>query len=1035
VEETALLARPACQFRFGQQAGSQILHLPMSYMKQPLVDSNDELLNNQLDSGVTGMPPGLDPHERGYKSILALPLRAQQNDIGILVLLDRKADFFQPEYVQTGQEVARQLSIVMFQDLVNQQLVNKTRQLAQSNQVLKAVVDNTSSGILLCKPVYDENELVDFTYVLTNPVTQYIVGLNHDELVGKSLSAVFPVFLKNGLLNNLIDVFETGIPQQCEFNEHTQHGLIWVDISVAKVGDTLLLTAKDISHLKQTEEELQQANSVLEMRVSERAAEIQHLSAMQRAIFKFAGLGIAATDTDGIIRLINPALVAMTGYDPEELIGKFTPGVLRVPEIHSEQIDQLKPDMAGSTLTGEDLITAYVRKHNFLRRENTLLTKKGEHIPVISTVSGLFDDKETLIGFVDIVPDISYLKTIEKELVQASQRNQLAIKAGKLGLWEWNLQTDELTLDEHFYTFFNIPYTTRIRHISDLKELVHPEESIFFCQYIQEIKSARAPFGIEFRVVLPITNEVHYIKLDGLYTGNEQGPEGRMIGVIRDRTAKRKSELALVKSEKRYRSLVDHLNEVVFQTDVNGLWTFLNSAWHVVTGFTVAESLGKLFLDFVMAEDQARNQEQFAPLIARQKTDCRHIVRYIHKDGGYRWIEVFAQLTLNDQNEIIGTTGTLTDISERKKAEEAILESEQRFREIAENVDEIFWIRELNEPRFLYINPAYEKFSGQSAQHLYAQPNLFANFIVEADRRHVEQALASTDPDLSFQFRAHHQDGTIRWLNARLFMVKNEAGLLIRRIDVASDITTNIEKEFILEKSLEKERTLNSLKSQFISTASHEFRTPLAAISSSAELIKQYIEVGAIEQITPLIHRHVDTILNKVFSLSDLIADTLTISKIEEGKVKPKLVFCNLIDFCKTLIKQNFNDRNDSRQIVFSHTGKSVPVLIDPKLMTHVITNLLSIALKFSTTNPKLVVSYKPDGYVLISVIDEGIGIPNADSKNIFGKFFRASNAKTIQGTGLGLAICQEYIALQKGQIEFESKENKGTTFKITLST
>ena len=118
--------------------------------------------------------------------------------------------------------------------------------------------------------------------------------------------------------------------------------------------------------------------------------------------------------------------------------------------------------------------------------------------------------------------------------------------------------------------------------------------------------------------------------------------------------------------------MVDNLKEVVFQTDAQGIWTFLNRSWTEITGFPVQESLGTLFLDYVHPEDRQRNQELFEPLIQRKKEYCRHEIRSLHKKGGFRWIEVFARLTLDDQDRIIGTSGTLSDISIRKYAEEAL---------------------------------------------------------------------------------------------------------------------------------------------------------------------------------------------------------------------------------------------------------------------------------------------------------------------------------------------------------------------------
>ena len=130
-----------------------------------------------------------------------------------------------------------------------------------------------------------------------------------------------------------------------------------------------------------------------------------------------------------------------------------------------------------------------------------------------------------------------------------------------------------------------------------------------------------------------------------------------------------------------FRSIVRNLKEIVFRTDAQGLWTFLNRAWEEITGFAVADSLGKLFLDYVHPEDRQRNQELFRPLIERKKDDCRHAIRYLRKNGGFCWVEVHARLVLDAAGDTIGTCGTITDITDRVRGQdtakwrEAILEA------------------------------------------------------------------------------------------------------------------------------------------------------------------------------------------------------------------------------------------------------------------------------------------------------------------------------------------------------------------------
>jgi PAS domain S-box-containing protein len=134
---------------------------------------------------------------------------------------------------------------------------------------------------------------------------------------------------------------------------------------------------------------------------------------------------------------------------------------------------------------------------------------------------------------------------------------------------------------------------------------------------------------------------------------------------------RRRADERAAESERRYRETIEKIREVIFHTDAQGLWTYLNPAWTEITGYSVEESLGQLFLDYVHPDDRARNMELFEPLIQRKKDYCRHIIRYVTKDGESRWIEVHARLTFDDAGETNGTTGTLRDMTVQHEAETA----------------------------------------------------------------------------------------------------------------------------------------------------------------------------------------------------------------------------------------------------------------------------------------------------------------------------------------------------------------------------
>jgi PAS domain S-box-containing protein len=155
------------------------------------------------------------------------------------------------------------------------------------------------------------------------------------------------------------------------------------------------------------------------------------------------------------------------------------------------------------------------------------------------------------------------------------------------------------------------------------------------------------------------------------------------MGIASDITSRKEAEAALRESENKYRSVVDSVKEVIFQKDAAGLWKFLNPAWTEITGFSIEESLGANSLNYVHPDDRQQNLELFRQLIEGQKDYCRHEVRYLTKNGGFRWVEVFCQGTLDAGDRITGTSGTLNDITERKQAEQALQQQAERERLVA----------------------------------------------------------------------------------------------------------------------------------------------------------------------------------------------------------------------------------------------------------------------------------------------------------------------------------------------------------------
>lgn len=231
-----------------------------------------------------------------------------------------------------------------------------------------------------------------------------------------------------------------------------------------------------------------------------------------------------------------------------------------------------------------------------------------------------------------------------------------------------------------------------------------------------------------------------------------------------------------------------------------------------------------------------------------------------------------------------------------------------------------------------------------------------------------------------------------------------------------------------LQRSLEHEKELNAMKTRFVSMASHEFRTPLSTILSSASLIEKYADRN--EKIL----NHTRKIKNSVSNLTFILNDFLSVGKLEDGKITATAKAIGLNSFIKELVSDMQGVLKLNQKILIEGTEEDITLISDPNMLRNILINLMSNAIKFSDEGKQITLSYhKVEKNTVISVSDEGIGIPEEEQKHLFTRFFRAENVTNIQGTGLGLYIVKKMVELLKGNITFVSKINQGTTFTITI--
>jgi len=279
-------------------------------------------------------------------------------------------------------------------------------------------------------------------------------------------------------------------------------------------------------------------------------------------------------------------------------------------------------------------------------------------------------------------------------------------------------------------------------------------------------------------------------------------------------------------------------------------------------------------------------------------------------------------------------------------------------------------------------------------------------------------------------------------LEDRVAKRTEELGDLVGKMELANaELATEVRErrqaEELLQKnreelraSLEKEKELGELKSRFVTMASHEFRTPLSTILSSASLVSKYNGGDQLEQRT----KHLERIKYSVNNLTAILNDFLSIGKLEEGKVHCNPSEFDMVSFASELTSEMRELTKRGQTITHVDERAESKVVLDKNLTRNICINLLSNAIKYSDEGKNILFKTGVTGGKLeISVTDQGIGIPETEQQHIFDRFFRANNAVNIQGTGLGLNIVKKYAELMGGQIFFTSQQGKGTTFHVTL--
>jgi PAS domain S-box-containing protein len=501
----------------------------------------------------------------------------------------------------------------------------------------------------------------------------------------------------------------------------------------------------------------------------------------------------------------------------------------------------------------------------------------------------------------------------------------------------------------------------------------------------------------------------------------------------------------------RYRSIIDHLKEVVFQIDRDGCWSFLNPAWGDTTGFDLEKSLGQPFLDHMHPVDKGRYLNMLTYAMAAGEDTVRGEFQFRTHDGAYLWMEMYTRITLDTDGKVMGVSGTMNDITERHRSQEAMNTLTTRLTALIENMQGAILVETvdrsialINEPfcrmfdipvapRLLsdsqapelldmcldhFVDP--EDFLAQQAQLLNHRETVLGRELSMADGRTVAMDFVPISAGEAFfgHFWQFHDITDRR---------KSEEQLARAALDLEM-------KNWELSHARDQAIQLAGLKSEFLANMSHEIRTPMNGIIGMTELLlNTFLSEEQME--------YASTIRGSAATLLRLINDILDFSKIEAGKLELERISFDLQGLLDDLLAMLGVKAYDRGVELATWVAADVPTRLmgDPVRVRQVISNLTDNALKFTKDGSVIIrvnlLSRDDNGVVLrFEVEDTGIGMKPEVAGKLFTNFFQADSSTTRKfgGTGLGLSICRRIAELMGGEVGVESTLGAGSRFWFT---
>jgi PAS domain S-box-containing protein len=628
------------------------------------------------------------------------------------------------------------------------------RKLADSEERFRRVFEKAPIGICVCAP--------DGHFALVNVCICEMLGYSKEELIKKTwMEVTHPDDVSMG--KEMKQQLHCAPGETLEISKryvHRDGHLIWARMKLSPIrhGDNgplhFLAHVEDITERKRTSDALE-------------ASEERY-----RATFEQAAMGIVHTSIEGKILRCNAHFAKIIGYAPEEIPG-LTVQQITHPDDLQETNDAFKQ-------TGEKELKAIGREKRYIRKDGSITW-------VRITVSIQRDSEGHALHFIGIVEDINERKQARDALQESEERFRVMADGCPSMLWVTRANGEIEFVNRAYRDFFG----TNCEEVQDgrWQSLLHPDDALEYVATFERARRERTLLKADVRC----RRADGEWRLLGCYAEPRQSATGKYlghVGLCADITERRQAEEALIESEERFRIMADSCPIGIWVTDTQGGIQFVNRRYREFCGI-VSKDVPRDVWQLALSPDDC---PKLIPKIQRafqEKTSFSTEVRSRRADGEWRWVESYAAPRLSPTGAFLGFVGISKDVTDRKQAEQALEGSEEKFRQLAENVRDAFWMRDISNNEVLYVSPAYESIWGRSCASLYASPLSWMDAVHTEDRERVrnDSARQLQGERLDNEFRIHTPNGEEKWIRDRAFPIHDESGVLIRVAGIAEEIT------------------------------------------------------------------------------------------------------------------------------------------------------------------------------------------------------------------------------------------------------